>query len=255
MATPGNSPFETKTALIVDPSQAIAQITGQLLRNELKFGKVVLANSARQGLQTLRSESVDWVFSDYEMPEMNGLEFLAALRELDTGKAVPFILMTSVTDKETLTKAVEAGATDLLAKPFSPATLIHKVQRIAHGGSDRRVAERTPLPRPNLVRIAFAAPAAAYKAEVVNISATGCLLRTSPFGQGGAIYDTVQLQISHDGYSLAAKGLLVRLELDRSDIPNKGVLAAFQFLELDAAAQKTIQTLQTLQAQHIDAQA
>jgi two-component system chemotaxis response regulator CheY len=254
MASLESSSFENKVALVVDPSPAIAQITSQLLRNELKFGKVVIAQSGRQGLQTFRSETVDWVFSDYEMPEMNGLEFLAALRESDSGKALPFILMTTVTDKETLTKAVEAGATDLLAKPFSPATLIHKVRRIAHGGGERRVAERTPVPQPNQGRIAFS-PTAAYKSEIVNISATGCLLRTTPFGQGGAIYDSAQLNLAHNGYNLAVKGVLVRLELDRSHIASKSVLAAFQFLDLDAAAQKTIQTLQTLQEQHIDAQA
>lgn len=242
--------FESKVALIVDDSPAIAQITSQLLRNELKFGKTVIAHNGRQGLQMFKAERVDWVFSDYEMPEMDGMGLLAAVRELEAGKSVPFIIMTSHADKETFTKVMDAGATDFLAKPFNPATFIQKVQRIA-GAGERRVAERVPVDRPSQGRIMFS-PAVVYKAEMVNVSSTGCLLRTRPFLQGGMIYDVAQLNVTLNGQVITAKGLLVRLEADRSDAANKSTLAAFHFLELDAASQ---QIIQEFHAQHAGAAA
>lgn len=230
--------FETQVALVVDDSVAISQIVNQLLRNDLKFGKVINANNGRQALQWFKSERIDWIFSDYEMPEMNGLELLAAVRDHNRGKDLPFILMTAHADKETLIKVMEAGATDFLAKPFNPATFIQKVQRIA-GQVERRVAERIPISQPNRCRIMFSATVL-YKAEMVNVSATGCLLRTLPFRQGGMIYDLAQLSLELNGKTATSKSLLVRLEVDRNDAANKSMLAAFHFLDLDEPNQQVI---------------
>lgn len=230
--------FENQVALVVDDSLSISQIVCQLLRNELKFGKVISATNGRQGLQLFKAERVDWVFSDLEMPEMNGLELLAAIREHSRGKNIPFILMTSHSDKETLAKVMGGGASDFLAKPFNPATFIQKIQRIA--GGERRVAERVAVAKPHPCRIMFSTTVI-YKAELVDISATGCLLRAQPFRQGGMVYDLAQLSLELDGKTVTSKGLLVRLEVDRNDAVNKSMLTAFHFLELDEASQQAIQ--------------
>lgn len=230
--------FENQVALVVDDSVAISQIVNQFLRNDLKFGKVINATNGRQAMQWFKSERIDWIFSDYEMPEMNGLELLAAIRDHSRGKDLPFILMTAHADKETLVKVMEAGATDFIAKPFNPATFIQKVQRIA-GQAERRVAERIPITQPSRCRIMFS-PTVVYKAEMVNVSATGCLLRTQPFRQGGMIYDLAQLSLELGGKNATTKSLLVRLEVDRNDAANKSMLAAFHFLELDESNQQLI---------------
>lgn len=232
--------FANQTALVVDDSVSVSQIVCHLLRDELKFGKLINATNGAQGLDMFQTEQVDWIFSDFEMPQMNGLELLTAVRNIAKGKQVPFILMTSHADKDTLTKVVTAGATDFIAKPFNPATFIQKIQRIAAAG-ERRVAERVQTNRPSQGRILFS-PAAVYKAEVLNVSATGCLLRTPPFREGGTIYDIAELSLELDGRNnVSGKGILVRQEACRSEAANKSIQAAFHFLELDNASQHAIQ--------------
>lgn len=230
--------FEKSVALVADDSLSIAQIVSQLLRNELKFGKVIHVPNGRQALQMFKSERIDWIFSDYEMPEMNGLELLIAIREHNRGKTLPFILMTSHTDKDTFEKIMGAGASDFIAKPFNPATFIQKIQRIA-GLGERRVAERVDVASASQARILLS-PSVIYKAEVVNISATGCLLRTQPFRDGGMIYDVMHLSLDLNGKSIISKGLLVRLEVERGGAIAKSMLAAFHFLELDEANRESI---------------
>lgn len=230
--------FEKKTALVVVDSVSISQIIGQLLRNELKFDSVLNANSGLLGLQLFQSEPVDWIFSDFETPQMTGLELLAAVRELDKGKFTPFILMTAQMNMDSCAKAVEIGASDVLAKPFTPATFIQRVKRVA-STAKRQNPNPAPVSKPNQANIVFNM-VTRYKAEVVSVSATGCLLRCQPFRDGGMIYDTCQLGLELNGTNVATKGLLVRLEVDRNKAANKSMLAAFQFLEADETSQQAI---------------
>ncbi|BBL69856.1 response regulator [Methylogaea oryzae] len=234
--------FEKKTALVVVDSVPIAQIIGQLLRNELKFDSVLNANGGMQGLQLFQAEPVDWIFADFEIPQMNGLELLTAVRELDKGKYTPFVLMTAQMNMDTCAKAVEIGASDVMAKPFTPAAFIQRVRRIAET-TKRRQPPPAAVNKPNQANIVFSL-VARYKAEVVSVSPTGCLLRCQPFRDGGMIYDTCQLGLELKGVNVAAKGLLVRMEIDRNKAANKSMLVAFQFLEIDDAGQQAIKDYQ-----------
>ncbi|WP_162232454.1 PilZ domain-containing protein [Methylogaea oryzae] len=104
------------------------------------------------------------------------------------------------------------------------------------------MAERVAVNRPSQGRIVFN-PAAVYKAEVVNISSTGCLLRALPFRQGGTIYDVADLTLELDGRTVAGKGMLVRQEACRGETAgnSKCIQAAFHFVELDKASLHAIQ--------------
>jgi two-component system chemotaxis response regulator CheY len=104
--------------LVVDDSKAMRMIVIRNLR-QAGFGDatVVEAENGRHGLDQARAERPDLILSDWNMPEMSGLEFLTALRS--DGDQTTFGFVTSESTPAMRQQALEAGAAFLLAKPFS----------------------------------------------------------------------------------------------------------------------------------------
>lgn len=105
--------------LIVDDSKAMRRIIQRSLR-QAGFGghDITEAADGQAALQALSAEPADLVLSDWNMPEMNGIELLRAVRE--QGNEVPFGFITTEGKAEMRTTAIEAGANFLLEKPFTP---------------------------------------------------------------------------------------------------------------------------------------
>lgn len=247
--------FENATALIVEDSYATSQLISQILHHELKFGRVLNASNGKQGLELFTNNPVDWVFCDVEMPEMDGFALLVAVREQSRGKNVPFILMSVHTDKETIAKAMGSGATDFIAKPFNAAAIIERVRRIglkpatAEGASrQRRRVTRLTLVKSLRCQIQFSSEVE-YTAELINLSLTGCLLRSNVFSQGGTIYDPVRLSLGVNGEPLMVKATLRRMEAEpqKEDATERTmtILSGFQFIGLTAATLNSIKALIT----------
>jgi two-component system chemotaxis response regulator CheY len=105
--------------LVADDSRVMRQIVVRTLR-QAGYGdaEVVEASSGAEGLTMVSSEQPDLVLSDWNMPEMTGLEFLTALRSSGDGR--PFGFVTSEGSTQMRDLATEAGALFLIAKPFTP---------------------------------------------------------------------------------------------------------------------------------------
>ncbi len=105
--------------LVVDDSKAMRMIVIRTLRQAGFDGHDILeAENGSLGLQAVASEQPDIVLSDWNMPEMTGIEFLASLRE--QGNSVTFGFVTSETTPEMRERAIAHGAAFVLAKPFTP---------------------------------------------------------------------------------------------------------------------------------------
>ena len=105
--------------LVADDSRVMRQIVIRTLRQAGYAGHTIVeAENGRHALELVTSESPDLVLSDWNMPEMNGIDCLAALRA--SGSAVPFGFVTSEGSEEMRARAASAGAAFLIAKPFTP---------------------------------------------------------------------------------------------------------------------------------------
>ncbi len=105
--------------LIADDSRVMRQIVTRTLRQAGYSGlDLVEAGNGRDALELVRTEAPDLVLSDWNMPEMTGLELLTALR--GEGSTVPFVFVTSEGSPEMRETAERAGAMFLIAKPFTP---------------------------------------------------------------------------------------------------------------------------------------
>lgn len=108
--------------LVVDDSKAMRMIVTRSLRQSSIDGlQTVEASNGVEAFEKLKSESPDLVLSDWNMPEMNGIDFLKQVRE--SGNNVRFGFVTSESSGEVREQAIEAGAQFVVTKPFTPESL------------------------------------------------------------------------------------------------------------------------------------
>ncbi|MFA5312182.1 MAG: response regulator [Methanomassiliicoccales archaeon] len=108
----------TSRILLVDDELLVLDITKEFLSLNLEFS-IDTATSAIEGLQKLKDGVYDAVVSDYEMPEMNGIQFLKEVRKTDD---IPFILFTGRGREEVAIEAINFGANFYINKGGEPTT-------------------------------------------------------------------------------------------------------------------------------------
>ncbi|KAB2872683.1 MAG: response regulator [Burkholderiaceae bacterium] len=123
-----SSPAELRY-LIVDDFSTMRRIVRGLLK-EMGCEKAEEAEDGTAALAALKSQRFDFVICDINMPNMNGVEFLKAVRGDEALKHTPVLLVTAEARKEDIVLAAQAGASGYIVKPFTRATLEDKVQKI-----------------------------------------------------------------------------------------------------------------------------
>jgi two-component system chemotaxis response regulator CheY len=115
--------------LVVDDFSTMRRIVRNLLK-ELGFINVQEAEDGVDALTKLRSESFDFVVSDWNMPNMTGIDLLREIRKDPTLKHLPVLMVTAEAKRENIIEAAQAGASGYVVKPFTAATLDEKLKKI-----------------------------------------------------------------------------------------------------------------------------
>jgi two-component system chemotaxis response regulator CheY len=115
--------------LVVDDFATMRRIIRNLL-NELGFNNVDDAEDGVSALVKLRSDRFDFVVSDWNMPNMNGIELLRTIRADEQLRRLPVLMVTAEAKKENILAAAQAGASGYVVKPFTAATLDEKLTNI-----------------------------------------------------------------------------------------------------------------------------
>jgi two-component system chemotaxis response regulator CheY len=114
-------------ALVIDDSRAMRRIISEILR-EAGLEDIVEAANGREGLEQLQRDSdIELVLLDWNMPEMDGLEFIAAVRAQPAFAGVRILMVTSENDSSQVIRALNAGANEYLMKPFTKDILMAKL--------------------------------------------------------------------------------------------------------------------------------
>lgn len=115
--------------LVVDDFSTMRRIVRNLLK-ELGFVNVDEAEDGVVALQKLKSSGFDFVVSDWNMPNMDGLELLKAIRADAALKQLPVLMVTAEAKRENIIAAAQAGASGYVVKPFTAATLDEKLGKV-----------------------------------------------------------------------------------------------------------------------------
>ncbi len=121
--------IENTKFLVVDDFSTMRRIVRNLLK-ELGFSNVQEAEDGVDALNKLRGEQFDFVVSDWNMPNMTGIELLRAIRADASLKHLPVLMVTAEAKKENIIEAAQAGASGYVVKPFTAATLDEKLKKI-----------------------------------------------------------------------------------------------------------------------------
>jgi len=112
-------------ALVIDDSKPIRSILTQIL---VSIGFTVdQAENGLEALEVLKKQKVDLALVDWNMPEMNGCEFVQEVRKDDTYKNMRMVMVSTETGISKITTALEAGADEYIMKPFTKEIIIEKL--------------------------------------------------------------------------------------------------------------------------------
>lgn len=223
------------TVLVVDDTQSVTLFVSKILREQLNCRKVKSFRTANNALEYIEEGGkVDWIISDWEMPGMTGDEFLLKVRNNPKTQDIPFIMLTSRNDRDSLITAAQAGVSDFIIKPFSAAVLMQKVRKVFLS-CERRLMERFKATTKTPVKIEIEGGVPNF-ASLVDLSIGGCLVRL-PYGANiscGHIYGHAKLNIQLEDDEINVDGELIRVERDRDEPQSrKYIMVAFQFGEVD----------------------
>jgi len=165
--------------LVVDDATFIRDLVKKGLRSYFPGADIEDAADGRKAQQILAHSRFDLILCDWEMPEMSGLELLNWCRIEGALSDVPFIMVTSRSDKENVVQAIQAGVSDYIGKPFSNDQLISKVRKaLVKAGKLEASASAPAAPRPAAAPVSESA--AALAAAKKNEAKSGA----KPMGRG-----------------------------------------------------------------------
>ena len=118
--------------LIVDDFATMRRILKNIMK-QIGFSNIAEADNGKNALKVLKSDKIDLVLCDWNMPEMAGIDVLNAVRADNDLKDTPFIMVTAEAQKENILEAVKSGVSSYIVKPFTAETVEEKLQKVFAG--------------------------------------------------------------------------------------------------------------------------
>ena len=115
--------------LVVDDFSTMRRIVKNILK-QLGYENIEEAEDGAQAYSKLKSGSFEFVVSDWNMPNMDGLELLKKIRSDDQLKHLPVLMVTAEAEKDKVITAIQAGVSNYVVKPFTAEVLKEKMDRI-----------------------------------------------------------------------------------------------------------------------------
>ncbi|SFB98550.1 PilZ domain-containing protein [Marinospirillum celere] len=208
--------LEKDIVLVVDDSATARNAIINVLRDRLYCKEIHEAADGKEALRMLKQHpEIDWIFCDWEMPVMAGDELLAAVRKDPQTAHLPFIMITSKGDRDSLVTAVQLGVTSFVIKPFTAKKLVEKVF-LARGRMERRNAERIKASRGQKAQLKFANKQP-VDSDMIDISLSGLLTMCNHEEvRDITIFDRMEVKVymPHTEEEILLPCQVIRLEAD-----------------------------------------
>lgn len=115
--------------LVVDDFSTMRRIIKNILRQG-GFVNIIEAEDGVSALNILKKEKIDLIISDWNMPQISGIELLKTVRSTPEWKDLPFLMVTAEGQKDNVIEAVRYKVSNYVVKPFTPETLLEKINKI-----------------------------------------------------------------------------------------------------------------------------
>ena len=115
--------------LVVDDSTTMRRIIINTL-NKVGYKDCAEAANGREGMEKLTANGADMVITDWNMPEMSGIDFIRAIRANAATRELPVLMVTTNAAKDDIVEALRAGINSYVVKPFTPETIKEKIEGI-----------------------------------------------------------------------------------------------------------------------------
>ncbi len=115
--------------LVVDDFSTMRRIIKNILR-QLGFNNIIEADDGSSAWETLNKDKIDFIISDWNMPNMPGIELLRKVRSSEEFANTPFLMVTAEAQQENIIEAVQAKVSNYIVKPFTAETLGQKIDKI-----------------------------------------------------------------------------------------------------------------------------
>ena len=119
-----------KTVLVVDDSRIMRNIVKNTFETLKIPCQYLEAENGKKAYQLLETNKVSLVFLDWNMPEMDGMDFLKKVRAMPDYKGLPIVMVTSEAAKYNVVEALQCGATDYIVKPVREKIFMEKISEI-----------------------------------------------------------------------------------------------------------------------------
>ena len=123
------APNTKMSILVVDDFSTMRRIISNVLR-QLGYENIVEAEDGTKALAILDTQPIDFVITDWNMPQMSGLDLLKAIRSSKDKKNIPVLMVTAEAMQENIIAAAQAGVNNYIVKPFDAKTLSEKINKI-----------------------------------------------------------------------------------------------------------------------------
>ena len=118
--------------LVVDDFATMRRIVRNVLK-QLGYNNVFEADDGTSAVEILKKEKIQFIISDWNMPQMPGIELLKTVRNAEEWKSLPFLMVTAEGQKENVLEAVKYKVSNYIVKPFTPELLMEKINKIFEG--------------------------------------------------------------------------------------------------------------------------
>lgn len=128
-----NANLDTLRVLLVDDSSTSRRFIKRMLNN-LGIVNIQEAKNGKEGLLLIENEYFDFILTDYNMPEMDGHDFTAHVRQSSNQPSIPIVMITSVSDENRLAAVEQLGVAAICDKPFETATIKRLIKSMIFDG-------------------------------------------------------------------------------------------------------------------------
>jgi len=118
--------------LVVDDFATMSRLVRNVLKQQ-GYNNVFAADDGTSAVEILKKEKIQFIVSDWNMPQMPGIELLKTVRSTEEWKSLPFLMVTAEWQKENILEAIKLKVNNYIVKPFTPEVLMEKINKIFEG--------------------------------------------------------------------------------------------------------------------------